>query len=301
MWEAHRGAFRWYIARVCDINFLPQCCQSTKPPAFSSPNGPPFPTWLPNLLSFLPVRKLLHRFCSILCPKCMASTRDTWYRLWRRHIYDSPVALTPRILLLCSKLFIGRTKFCGKGGTTPKVQLWNIFGRAHKKKKKNGDYYMMAKYNFLTRKKLCSCLAAVLVVGKMPQELWKMCCKKKKRRATFFGQQGGLCHENGVWHENVKNKKKPKKFKAKMWKKANKWSCCLGLNLAGETTLQIVWPMCAWCAKWGFFWACNKRRSVWMPESLGRGLLAATVWCAPFRIVYWTGASLLFYFTDVYI
>lgn len=42
-------------------------------------------------------------------------------------------------------------------------------------------------------------------------------------------------------------------MKAKMWKKANKWSCCLGLNLAGETTLQIVWPMCAWCAKWGFF------------------------------------------------
>lgn len=137
VWEAHRGAFRWYIARVCDINFLPQCCQSTKPPAFSSPNGPPFPTtWLPNLLSFLPVRKLLHRFCSILCPKCMAFTRDTWYRLWRRHIYDSPVALTPRILLLCSKLFIGRTKFCGKGGTTPKVQLWNIFGRAHKKRRK---------------------------------------------------------------------------------------------------------------------------------------------------------------------
>lgn len=213
MWEAHRGAFRWYIARVCDINFLPQCCQSTKPPAFSSPNGPPFPTWLPNLLSFLPVRKLLHRFCSILCPKCMAFTRDTWYRLWRRHIYDSPVALTPRILLLCSKLFIGRTKFCGKGGTTPKVQLWNIFGRAHKKKKKNGDYYMMAKYNFLTRKKLCSCLAAVSVVGKMPQELWKMCCKKKKESNVFRPAGGAM-----PWKWRVARKCKKQKKNLKNWK-----------------------------------------------------------------------------------
>lgn len=112
---------------------------------------------------------------------------------------------------------------------------------------------MMAKYNFLTRKKLCSCLAAVLVVGKMPQELWKMCCKKKKGEQRFSASRGGYAMKMACGTKMWKTKKNLKKLKAKMWKKANKWSCCLGLNLAGETTLQIVWPMCAWCAKWGFF------------------------------------------------
>lgn len=131
------------------------------------------------------------------------------------------------------------------------MQLWNIFGRAHKKRRKTEIITWWQNIISSLGKNFAVVWRRFRWLGKCLKNYEK--CVAKKRRATFFGQQGGLCHENGVWHENVKNKKKPKKLKAKMWKKANKWSCCLGLNLAGETTLQIVWPMCAWCAKWGFF------------------------------------------------
>jgi len=38
--------------------------------------------------------------------------------------------------------------------------------------------------------------------------IMKNVLQKKKKESNVFRPAGGLCHENGVWHENVKNKKK---------------------------------------------------------------------------------------------
>jgi len=66
---------------------------------------------------------------------------------------------------------------------------------------------MMAKYNFHTRKNFAVVWRRRRLrrLGKCLKNYEK--CVAKKIESKVFGQEGES-HENGVWHENVKNKKR---------------------------------------------------------------------------------------------
>lgn len=100
----------------------------------------------PPTTAAFPSPELLHRFCSILCPKCMGThcRRDTWYRLLgstratrttvaRRRATRTTTTTTTYLWFLdgyaCNFVFMRQGQVLGAGcGLVWRVQLWNIFG-----------------------------------------------------------------------------------------------------------------------------------------------------------------------------